>query len=441
MKITTESLGPCQLGLTIELDEEQSRRGLQRAARRISEQVNIPGYRRGKAPYDVVVRRLGEDVIRRQVAEMLAAETLDEAMKQEGITPFAPGSLEEVSLSPITFKFTVPLPPKVELGNYRDYRLKHRKARVFRREVREALEEIREQNAVFDLVERPAAMNDGAAIDIVGRTLDGVEFLNQKNVRILLESGRNFLAAGFVEELIGMAAGDEKTFTLALADDFPRKELRGKEAEFTVKMLEVYESVIPALDDDLARAAGNFNSLQELETYIEQQLLERSRRKIEQEYREQVLKDIVEQARVEYPPVLLEEELERLVREFEELTRRETRLSLQDYLRLQGRTMESLREELRPQAEARLKQALVLGEVVRAEGLEVSDEELDAHIERVRAELGAHADEVRASLNKEEVRAGLRNQLLADKAVQRLLDIASGGEQEDVEEAEEEEEQ
>ncbi|MCX7683118.1 MAG: trigger factor [Anaerolineae bacterium] len=425
MKITTESLGPCQLALTVELDEEQSRQSLRRVARQLSEQVNIPGYRRGKAPYDVVLRRLGEDVIRHQIAETLGANTLQEALEQTGITPYVPGSLEEVSLSPVTFKFTISLPPVVELGNYRDYRLKPRKARVFRSEIREALEAIREQNAVFELVQRPAALNDGVAIDVIGRTADGVEFLNQKNMRLLLEDGSNLLAAGFVEELVGMAAGDEKTFTLTLADDFPREDLRGKEAEFTVKILEVYEGTVPALDDDLARAAGNFNSLQELEAHLEQRLLERSRQQVEKEYQERVLKDIIEQARVEYPPILLEAELESLVQEFEAIVKRDMRLSLQDYLRVQGLTLETLREELRPQAEARLKRGLVLGEVVKAEGIEVNDEELDAYIERLSAVLGE-----RARLDSEETRNRLRNQLLADKAIKRLLEIAREGEEE-----------
>ncbi len=426
MEITTESLENRQLRLTIEVDEERAQQAMRRAARQIAKQVNIPGFRKGKAPYGLIVQRYGEDTVRKEAAEALAEAVYREALEQEEIELYAPGGLEEVILHPITFKFTIPLRPTVELGDYRNYRLKPPRVRVSKKQVQQALEEIREQNVILELADRPAALGDGVAIDLVGQAAEGVEFLKGDDIRILLDAESADPAPGFAEAIVGMEAGEERTFTLTLPDDFSRQELRGQEAEFTVKMVGVYESTFPELDDDLARTVGNFDSLKELEKHIREQLQQAAQGKADEEYTEQVLEAILEQAQVEYPPVMLEKELDKAVGEVEQAVRREMRLSLEDYLRLQNQTMEGLREELEPRTAARLKRALVLGEVVRQEGLEVNEEEIDAHITNVSGPWGVRADKVRASLSSDEGRQVVRSHLLADKAVQRLVAIAKG---------------
>jgi len=424
LKVTTEPLGNRQLLLAIEVDEKRTEQAMRQVARQIAEQANIPGFRKGKAPYTLIVQRYGEDAIRKEAVEALAEVAYREALEQEGIEPYAPAALDEVVLHPITFKFTVPLRPTVELGDYSNYRLKPRRVRVYKKEVQQALERIREQNVILEPAERPAALNDRVVIDLVGQTSEGVEFIREDSARILLDAENADPTPGFAEAVVGMKAGEERTFTLTLPDDFPREELRGQEAEFTVKMIEVYESILPELDDDLARTAGNFDSLTELEKHIKEQLRQAAQQQADEEYTEQVVGDILDQAQVEYPPLMLEKELGEAVEEFEQAVRREARLPLEDYLRFQNQTVEELREELKPSAAARLKRALVLGEVVRLEGLEVDEEEINARIEDASAPWGARADEVRSSLSSDEGRQAVRSRLLADKAVRRLVVIA-----------------
>lgn len=426
MKITTEALLDRQLHLTIEVDEEQTKKAMQRAARHIARQVNIPGFRKGKAPYELIIQRYGEDTVRQEAAEALVEKAYRDALEQEEIEPYAPGKLDEVELNPITFQFTISLPPMLDLGDYRNYRLKARKARVFKKEIQEALEEIRRQNAIFDPVERPVARDDGATIDIVGRTAGGVTFLQQEDARVILEEESNEPAPGFIDAIVGMEADEERTFTLTLPDDFPQEELRGQEAEFTVKMVEVFESTLPNLDDDLARTVGKFDSFKELEKETKEQLRQAAQQKIDQEYTAQVIEDILERAQIEYPPVMLQEEVDSAVKEVEQVVKREAKLSLDDYLRFQNKTIEQLREELEPRATARLKQALMLGEVVSLEKLAVDEEEISAQIEEIVAPLGPQADQIRASLNSRENRAGIHSRLLANKAVERLVAIAKG---------------
>jgi len=290
---------------------------------------------------------------------------------------------------------------------------------------------MRQENAVLEPVERPAALHDVAVIDLVGRTDKGEVFFKDDNVHVLLDARNSYLAPGFAEAIVGMEVGEERTLVLTLPDDFPREDLRGEEAEFTVTLVELYERILPDLDDDLARTVGNFDSLAELRQHVEQQLRQAARERADREYTEQVLEAIIRRARIEYPPVMLEQELDEVVKEIEQAVKREERLSLDDYLRIRGRTMEELREELKPQAEARLKRALVLSEVIRLEGLEVSEEEIGAHIEKIGALWRGQADEVRSSLNSDKGRQAVRSHLLAQKAVQRLVAIAKG----DMEEA------
>jgi trigger factor len=425
LKITTEPLESRQLRLTIETDEEQTQKAMQRAARQISKQVDIAGFRKGKAPYELILQRFGEDTVRKEAAEALIEEVYEQALEQEKIEPYAPAKLDEIELHPIAFTFTIPLQPTVDLGDYRNYRLKHKKVKVSKKEVQEALEEIRLENAMLELVERPLAIGDGAVIGLVA-TVDGEKILEKNELHIIAETEATHPAPGFAGAIVGMEAGDERTFTLALPDDSPREDLRGREAEFKVKMVEVYDQIIPALDDDLARTVGSYDSLKQLEARIKERLQLKAQMEADREYADQVMNDITEQAEIEYPPAMLERSLDGAVKEFEATVKRETMLLLADYLRMRNETMETLREELTPNAETQLRRTLMLGEVVRLEGIEVSDEEVDARIAADSALWGVRAEEVRVSLSSDVGKAAVRNRLLGSKAMLRLAAIAKG---------------
>jgi trigger factor len=426
LNITTESLPNRQVNLVIAMDEKETRQAMQRAARNISKQVNIPGFRKGKAPYDRILQQFGEDTIRQEAAEVLVEEVYEKALEQEGIEPYTPADLDKVDLEPtITFTFTVPLRPIVKLGDYDGYRLKYKEPKVSKKDVQEALENIRLQNAILELADRPVAMGDGAVVSILAKIGDE-RVIDGDRIHVLVEADSVYPAPGFAQAIEGMAAGDERTFSLALPDDFPREPMRGQEAEFSVKMIEVYDQTIPDLDDDLARTVGKFDSLKELERQVKDRLLHTAKREVEQGYAEQVLKDLVEQAQIEYPPVLLERELDATVAEVERRVKQETKLSLDDYLRFQNKTMETLREELTEAAETRLEQALFLGEVAKQEGFEATEAELQAQVEAMSAPWGVRADEMRRSLNSEKGQRALRNRMLTDKAMLKLTLIAKG---------------
>lgn len=426
MKITTESVSERMVAITIEVDQERVKRAERQTARDISREVDIAGFRKGKAPYDVVVQRLGPEVVRQELVNTLAEEVYREALEQEDIVPYAPGSLEEVEFEPLRLQFVVPLTPEVDPGDYRSYRGEFPEPEVTDEMMERALQGIQEQNAILNPVARPAAEGDLLVGRLVGRASDGASFLDEEEARILLESEEDEPIPGLVGALIGLEAGEERTFTLVLPTDFQVEALQGEEAQFNVEVEDVYERILPELDDDLARTVGKYDSFEELEEDVRRRLRESQRAQAESEYAEQVLNEVIERAEVSYPSVLFEEALDDAIENYEDQIERREHMMLKDYLRIQGRTMEDLREELRPEVEESLKRSLVLGGIVEREGLEVDDEELDIEIAESSEQYGERAEEVRAALSTPERQDDIRNRMLANKAVQRLVTIAKG---------------
>lgn len=426
MKVSTEPLESRQIRLTIEVGEDRAEKVRRRVARQISRDADIPGFRRGKAPYGAIVQRYGEEVVNQELASLLGEEVYAEALEEEGIAAFAPGTLEETESDPLRFTFTVPLPPKVELGDYRSYRLEQPRIEVTEGQVHEALEAIREDNAVLAPVDRPAALGDAVVVDLVGRTIEGETFVDQAEAEIVLDEDSGVAVPGLIEAIVGMEEGDVQTSTFVLPEDFPDERFAGQEVDLTIELNEVYDRILPELDDDLARTVGNFESFEELRQRVERQLVESARSQAEREYPEKVLENLMSQAVIEYPPALLEDALDDAVEDYERAVKRREHMMLNDFLRIQGRTMEELRDDLKPGVEDSLRRSLLLGEVVKREELEVSDEEIEAQIEQSSAQWDEREDEVRAALNREEGRQEMRSRILARKATELLVAIARG---------------
>ncbi len=422
ISVTTESIGKRDLRLTVEIPEERVQQEMRRVAREISAQVNIPGFRKGKAPYSVVLQRYGEERLREQVAEDLTREFYRAAIQQEGITPYGPASLEGIQLNPMRLTFTLPLPPVVRLGDYRSLRVEFPSVEVTDEEIRNVLEDIRQENAVSEPVEgRGAQPGDLLQIQVEGRTDGGELFLKDDDAEVVLDPEDTYPAPGFYRALEGMTPSEERTFRLKMPNGQPSEE-----AEFRVRLQALYNRILPELDDDLARTAGLYPNLEALKDDIREQLLQMKQKAALDEYATTVVRQLVEQSEVEYPSVLLEEQLEEMLKDLEERVREEQRMSLQDYLKVTGQTMASLREQIHPIADYRVRRMLVLGGFALAEGLRVSDEEVEQRIQAMSEVLGERADALRAQLEKPENREDLRARILYEKVMDRLLAIARG---------------
>lgn len=420
--VATESIGKRDLRLTVEIPEERVQQEMRRVAREISAQVTIPGFRKGKAPYNIILQWYGENRLREQVAEDLTREFYRAAIEQEGITPYGPASLETIQLSPMRLTFILPLPPVVRLGDYRSLRVDFPPVDVTEEEIREVLEDIRQDNAVLEPVEgRGAQPGDLLNIQIEGRTDSGELFLKDNNAKVMLTPDDTYPAPGFYSALEGMIPGEERTFRLKMPDGHPTEE-----AEFRIRLLALYNRILPELDDDLARTAGPYPTLEALIEDIRKQLLETKERTAREEYFFQAAQQLLEQAEIEYPSLLIEEQLQNLIDAVEEEIREEQRMTLQDYLKVVGQTMEELERQLRPVAERRVRRMLALGAFVQAEGIIVNDEEVDHYIRRLIEGARDRAEILRAHLEQPENRERLGDQILYEKLMDRLIAIARG---------------
>ena len=441
MKITTEEIENCQIAMTIEVEDAEAEKALRKAARALSRKLKIPGFRPGKAPYNIVVRYLGIETVQEQVVDDLAEKLYKQAIKEKGIEPYDTASLDEVTWNPLILRLTVPMPPRVDLGAYRQLRLTPEEVTVTDEQVNGVLEQIRQQNALLQPVERPAQIGDTVTIDIEA-TVDGEVVLSNDGREMILREGSRHPVPGFAQALVGMRPGEERVFELPYPEDYYRQELAGRQAEFRVLMDSVKEKVLPPVDDVLAMTTG-YDSADDLKEAIRAELLKQAQIKADERFINTVVDRVVEGATIAFPPTMLEREIDDMVKE-QDRHLEQRGMKLAEFLEIRDQTEEDFREELRPHAEKRLRQSLLLGEVVKAEQLALKEDEVDEEIERRSLLMGERADDFRKILSSPQGILVVRNELLARKAVERLVAIAKGESpelqpEEDVEEAAESE--
>lgn len=378
MKVETERLGNCQMALTIEVDEERTQRALRDAARRISRQVKIPGFRPGKAPYHVIARYFGKEILYQEVVDGLGEPLYREALKEVGLEPFRPATLTDYEIEPLVLKLVVPLAPVIELGDYRQIRLEP-EAEAIEEEIDGTLKRIQQENVFWQSVKRSAQQGDMAVVDIKGMVGEKTVIENEGRKLILGDDSSEPLP-GFSEKLLGMSPGEERVFTLVYPEDFEDESLAGRQVHFRVYLQDLKEEVMPDIDDDLARTVGDYETLEDLKAELRRQL----EAEAEDRFAYRALTALVERAEIEFPPVLLEEQIDDLLEEFDRDLRREG-LNLENYLAMRKQTKEGFREEIAPQAEERLKLALVLNRFIELEGLENEPDATRKAMERLAA--------------------------------------------------------
>lgn len=416
MRITTETLPQRQVALTIEVDPERVEKAMRQVARRFAEQFDIPGFRRGKAPYEVVVRTFGREVIFEEAVEVLSQEVYREALDQTGLDPYGPGRLERVDPEPLTFRVIVPLKPEIRLGDYRALRLPYEPPEPTEEEVMGVLERLRRDNAIIEPLSEGVA-EAGMMVTVALRATDA-------EGKTVLEDELSFVLGqeqpplpGLEERILGMTLNEKRTFELP----WPGDEARVLQVEATLTGLSRY--LLPDLDDALAQTVGDFETLEDLKAKIREELAAHKRRQYDAEYAERALEALVAQAEVEFPPQMLEEEIDDLVRDLQNILERRGG-NLEAYLKERNQTLEELREEFRPQAERRLRRGLVLYQLAREEGLAVSEEAVEQEAQALRQRIQV-SEEAWKQLQPE-ISSSIRSRLLARQALERLVAIARG---------------
>jgi len=424
LKVTTEQLEHCRVAVTIEVEEERVQRALRATARRISRLKPIPGFRPGRAPVGVVLRRVGKEAVYDALVDDIGETLYEEALERLDIKPVARAQLDDVQLEPLVLKLTVPVEPVVELGEYGALRLEPPAISVPDEQVEEALAGLQEQNVRWEPVSRPTQLGDLVTVALEGTTSEAQVVINEErtSLRLSLDSPLPTLH----EQLLDMAANEEREFDFTYPQDFSNSDLAGQTLHFRARLLEARERVLPALDDEWAKTVGDYASLEDLRLALRGQLEEQAGREAEREYARQAVAALVDQAQIDYPEELVQRTLDRMLFEQDMALQRQG-LNLDLFLRMEGKTREQLQEEQREEAEARLRRSLALGKVAELEELEVTPLEAISYTRMLSSTYGDQAEEVRHTmLASEPFQESVRQDLLAEKATGRLVSIAKG---------------
>lgn len=427
MKVTSEELERCETLLTVEIERKQEQDLLQKAAKRIAREVKIPGFRPGKAPYNVVVRRFGLDTVQQEALEHSADKLIQDALDEQKLIPYARVSLENIEWNPLTIKVKVPTRPKVELSDYHNLRLDFEPVEVTDEDIQETLQDIQEQHATWVPVERAAELDDLVDMAVVEK--DGDEVISEReSVEYVLDppeehEGHNH--PDLTTPLLGLSAGDEKTFTLTYPDDFDNERYAGKEITFEVKVSSVKEKELDPLDDEFASSYSDFETLDELEADIRKHLQEQREQDQTRELGNQALEKIIEEATIEWPQAFEDESVEQEVQRFERQMRAYG-LTLESYLQMQNKSREEFAEELREQVVEQLERSLALGKVVDLEKLQVGESEILERAKLIADYSGGGEQIWRNIIASPAQQEAVSNELLADKAIELLAAIAKG---------------
>jgi trigger factor len=394
------------------------------AARALARNLRVPGFRAGKAPPPVVIKRVGRDAVLNEAVQESLNGWYRAAIDDAHVVPVGEPDLDLGELpgegQPLKFSIEIGVRPKATLGEYKGLEVGRRDAAVPDSAVQEELERLQERAAKLETVDRAAQRGDYLVMDFVG-SLDGVPFAGGEGRDQMIELGSGRLVPGFEEQLEGASAGEERTVTITFPEDYQASELAGREAQFAVTVREVKAKQLPPLDDELAAEAG-FDTLDELRDDIRSRLSESEASRIEAEFREAALDSAVKAAKIDVPDALVEARARELWDSMLHSLAHQG-ISREAYLRMSGRSEQETIDEAKPDAEQALKREAVLAAVAEAENLEPSEDEM---LEAV-AEAAPPGERMSPKKLLERLRSNGRLDALKDDLEQRkALDLIAG---------------
>ena len=390
MKFEKKELKEHQVELVAEITAERFESAKQKAARRISKNTKIPGFRPGKAPYDIIKRNFGEEAIEETAIELLVNEIYPEVIKEAEIKPYGPGKLEDIeSKNPPKFRFTVPLEPEVKLGDYSKVKQAYKLPPVTEEEINNVLNNLQLNYATAEPVERAAEKGDLVSAKITAvlakpEKEQEAEILKGTPHQLVIgeeTEEEQFPFIGFGDNLIGMKAGESKDFKHKYAKDSIYEKLRSKEANFSVTVESVKKLTKPDRNDDFAKTLG-IPTFADLESSVQEQLETGKRNEYDNHYYDELLDKVVKASEIKYPPQMLDDEIQDVLKNIEEDIAKQN-LDLDTYLKLNQREKEEfIEKDVKPAAQKRLEHALVLDEVGRQEKIELDQTELQKEFSR-----------------------------------------------------------
>jgi len=388
MKVDVKKLPQSRVSLTVELTPDEFEDYFKEAVAELSEAVAIKGFRKGTAPRKLIEEQLGKDRILHRATELAMRKSYVKAVIEHEIETVEEPALSVINSSPekLTFRAEVAILPEVKLGDYAEIPLKIEEANVAGAEVDAALETLRKSRANYNAVSRPAQKGDRVEIDFTAK-VEGKEIEDGTSSQHPLILGQGHFMKGFEEELVGMKEDENKNFSLVAPSDYSRPELAGQKVDFTVKMNVVQSVELPELNDELAKTLGRFSSLEELKKSVGEGLFEEKKNREREKTHLKIIDVLVERSSIELNSSIIEAELAKMEGEFAASLER-IGVDKNSYLAHLKKTPADLKRDWSPQAEKRVRAALILREIAKREKITVSDEEIEGRVGEILASVG-----------------------------------------------------
>lgn len=420
MNLQVENLEKNMAKLTIEVPAEQFEAAVKKAFDKNKGRFSIPGFRKGKAPLAMVEKMYGLEVFYEEAANIVMDDTYGDAMDESGLDIVSRPEVDFVQIEkgkPFIYTATVAVKPEVTLGEYKGIEVERAKAEVTDEDVDRELKRVQDQNSRLLTVEdRPVEDGDETVIDFEG-FVDGKTFEGGKSEDYNLRIGSHSFIDTFEEQLIGKNIGEECEVNVTFPEEYHAKELAGKPAVFKVKVKEIKVKELPELNDEFAEEVSDFDTMDEYKADIRAKLLETKERQAATENENRVVEKTVENASMDIPEAMIETQVQTMINDYARRMQSQG-MSISQYMKYTGMTIEQLKNQTRPQAEKSIRTRLVLEAVVKAENIQISEEKIEEEIQNTAKTYNMEVDQVKQRMGE----AGLK-QMKEDLAVQEAIDF------------------
>lgn len=401
--------------------------GYKKAVKKIADQVNIPGFRKGKAPRAIIEMHYGKEAVKQEAFEIVANKAYSEALDQEKLIPVSDPKVEESVFEEgkdmeLTIKVT--LKPEPELGEYKGLHVDKKEVEITDEQVDAQIKDMMGRDAKMVVAEEGAVIEKGdfAIIDFAG-TVDGEPFSGGEGKGYPLEVGSNSFIPGFEDQLVGLSKGDSTDVEVTFPEDYFVKDLAGKEAIFKVNIQDVKRKELPELNDEYVASKTDFKTVEELRANYKERMQKAAEANAKAEYEHELIDLAVANAKFSVPEIMIEDKISQMVEEMK-MSLESRKMSLDMYMQYTGLDMAKIRENQRPVAEENVKTDLVLDAIAKAEDIQVDMADVDAEIAAISAQHGASPEEIKKIIKGNGTMGLLLANILRRKAAHVVIDSA-----------------
>ena len=421
MSFTVEQLEEKNMvKLVITSSDEEFEKGLEQAYNKNKSKINVQGFRKGKAPRKIIEKFYGKEVFFEDAANAIIPEAYAKAAEESGLEIVSQPEIGLVQLEdgkPFIFSATVAVKPEVELGQYKGVEVAKADVEVTEDDINAELDKVREQNSrTVNVEDRPVQDKDMTVIDFEG-FIDGQPFQGGKGENYPLTIGSHSFIDTFEEQLIGKNIGEETEVNVTFPEDYHAEELKGKPATFKVTVKEIKEKQYDDLDDDFAQNVSDFDTLAEYKEDLKKTIGERKANEAKNKKEAEAIDKIIENAMMDIPSAMVDTQVRQMAEDFSRRLQQQG-LSVEQYFQFTGLTADKLFADMQPEAEKRIKSRLVLEAIVKAENIEVSDEEYESELNKMAESYGMEVDKIKEFMGEYE-----QKQIREDIAVQKAVDL------------------